>query len=38
MESIQVFKYSSIKASVFNNAQETEGLEKVKLIKASLTT
>ena len=32
------FKYSSIKASVFNNAQETEGLEKVKLIKASLTT
>ena len=32
------FKYSSIKASVFNNAPETEGLEKVKLIKASLTT
>ena len=34
----KAFKYSSIKASVFNNAQETEGLGKVKLLKASLTT
>ena len=33
----KAFKYSSIKASVFNNAQEAEGFEKLKLLKASLT-
>ena len=33
----RAFKYSSIKASVFNNAQEVEGLKKLKLLKASLT-
>ena len=30
-------KYPSIKASIFNSAQEAEGLEKLKLLKASLT-
>ena len=29
-------KYPSIKASIFNSAQEAEGLEKLKLLKASL--
>ena len=33
----KVFKYSSIKASVFNAPQEAEGLEKLKLRTASLT-
>ena len=33
----KAFKYSSIKASVFNNAKEAEGLEKLKLLKALLT-
>ena len=32
----KAFKYSSIKASVFSNAQEAEGFEKLKLLKASL--
>ena len=34
----KAFKYSSInKASLFNNAQEAEGSEKLKLLKTSLT-
>ena len=33
----KAFKYFSIKASVFNNVQEVEGLKKLKLLKASLT-
>ena len=33
----KAFKYSSVKAAVFNDAQEAESSEKLKLLKASLT-